>query len=118
MKRLVVPLVVAGVLGALAGPASAIPNNKNTLTVPAICNGEEVVGTGIAHTPFDAALFVVGDGPLKVISFTAFDPVTGEAVFEETTQFPKEPNVTCTGTFTLPGVGTVDFELHGYLIQS
>ena len=109
---------LAGILALalmLTIPASAAAN-KNQALVPATCDGQSVTVRVNQRSSENAAGPVVGGGSLKVIEGHFFIAGTSEEVFSFTTNFPKPPNVTCTGSFTDPESGQLlDFTITGVL---
>ena len=109
---------LAGILALalmLAIPASASAN-KNQLLVPATCDGTSVTVRVNLQSNENAAAPVVGGGSFKAIEGHFFFAGTTEEAFSFTTNFPKPPNVTCTGSFTDPESGQLlDFTITGVL---
>jgi hypothetical protein len=112
-------LLVAGVFMAAlalsaAGPAAA---NKNRQEISAECsNGQPATVLVNVKANGNSAVPVVGGGSFKTTELRVFLQGTSVEVFSETTNFPKQPTVTCTGTFFSPEVeATVDFIVSGVL---
>jgi hypothetical protein len=122
MKRLSLAVLLSvSLLAVLAMPAAAAPHNKNSQLVVADCdNGKTYTVDVNQRSNFNAAVHVEGVGPSKTISFTAFAPGTSDVLFSQTSNFPKAPNLTCTGTIsqvdpTTGQVVTFDFVAEVYL---
>ena len=121
MRRLIVSALVAGLmLVPVAAPAAGAPRNKNVTPVQATCDGKQYTVLSPDKANVNGAFHVVGVGPGKLISLTAFEPGTTNVLFTDQSNYPKEPNVTCTGTFnaTDPSTGqqfSFDFQVQAYV---
>jgi hypothetical protein len=114
MKRWYLAAIVAlGLTLAASGSAAA---NKNQGPISATCDGKPVTVRVNFRSNNNAAAPVVGGGSFKVIEGHFFLHGTNQEVFSFTTNFPKEPSVTCNGSFTDPMSGELlDFTVTGVL---
>jgi len=113
-KRLFAGMSAAALVLLTAGPAAA---NKNRGAISAECsNGQAVTVLVNFKANGNSAAPIVGGGSFKTSELHLFLAGTSEEVFSETTNFPKQPTVTCTGTFFDQEVeAMLDFIVSGVL---
>jgi len=88
--------------------------NKNKQVISATCDGQPVTVFVNTQSTQNAALRVQGGGSFKITEAHFFLAGTTEEAFSFATNFPKEPTVTCTGSFVDPDTGTpLDFVVQG-----
>jgi hypothetical protein len=111
-KRLLVGIF--GVLLALNAAGSAAAN-QNRVSIPGTCNeGQPVTFLVNFKANGNSAAPIAGGGSLKTTELHLFLQGTSQEVFSETTNFPRQPTVRCTGTFFDPEVeATLDFTVTG-----
>jgi hypothetical protein len=119
-RTFIAALVVAAAALLSAGTALGAPSNKNAESIQATCDGTTFTVLNNDRANVNAVFHVVGRGPGKLISIQAYEPGTTNLIFEDQSNFPKEPNATCTGTIsgTDPDTGeqfTFDFVVQAYL---
>ena len=114
MKRLFLAgLLALAISMALAGTAAA---NKNKQTISASCNGGQPVTVFLNNRSNQNAAAPEGGGSFKVTEGHFFLAGTSTEVFSFTTNFPRQPTLTCTGSFLDPESGTpLDFVVQGVL---
>src|SRR6266581_61410 len=87
-----------------AGSAAA---NKNRGAISATCDGQSVTVLINFRSNDNAAKPVAGGGSFKTIEGHFFLHGTNHEVFSITTNFPKQPSVTCTGSAIDPQSGAL-----------
>ena len=88
---------------ALLSAASATAGNKHSAPTTLTCNGRSVTFFGNEHSNVNSAVPVAGGGSFKFTEIHFFVHGTSQEVFSFTTNYPRRPTTTCTGTVSEDG---------------
>jgi opacity protein-like surface antigen len=115
MKKRFLTAILAVSLLTLASASAAVAN-PNKAPIEANCEGQPVTVLVNFKANGQSSVAVAGGGSFTTTELRIFLHESGEELFSETTHFPLQPTVTCTGTFFFPEVGAlVDFTVSGVL---
>jgi hypothetical protein len=113
-KRFLTAILAVSMLTLVS--ASTAAANPNKAPIEASCEGQPVTVLVNFRANGQASVAVAGGGSFTTTELTVFLHGTGEELFSETTHFPLQPTVTCTGTFFFPEAeALVDFTVSGVL---
>jgi hypothetical protein len=95
-KRFLVAIAASMLALVSAGPAGANPNKAE---IEATCSGQPVTLLVNFKANGQSTVAVAGGGSFTTTELRVFRHETSEELFSETSRFPREATVTCTGTF-------------------
>ena len=87
----------------LLSVASATAGDKHNAPTTLTCNGTLITFFGNPHSNVNSAVPIAGGGSFKFTEIHFFVHGTTQEIFSFTTNYPRRPTITCTGTVSEEG---------------